>query len=299
MKKPKILVILGTTSSGKSSLAVKIAKAFNGEIVSADSRQVYIGLDIGTGKITKKEMDGIPHYLLDVLNPNEEFDVTQFKKLAEEKIEEILKRNKLPIVVGGTGFYIKAIVDGPILPQVPPNEKLRAELEEKTSDELLKILEGLDLSRATSINRSNKRHLIRAIEIAESLGKVPILEKNPKYNVLQIGLKTDKEKLREKIKDRIDSWIEGGLTKEGEDLAKKISWKRFDELGLEYRILGQFLREEITKEEMIQKMNTETLKYAKRQKTWFKRDERIHWFNPGQKKDIKREISNFLNIQND
>jgi len=140
MKKPKIVVILGPTATGKSSLGVMIAKKFKGEIVSADSRQVYRGLDIGTGKITEEEMRGVSHHLIDVIEPDENFSVVEFKKLAEEKIKKILDRGKLPIIVGGTGFYIQAIVDGLVLPEVPPNEALRKELENKSIKELAEIL---------------------------------------------------------------------------------------------------------------------------------------------------------------
>jgi tRNA dimethylallyltransferase len=165
---PKILVILGQTAVGKSNLAVRLAKKFNGEIISADSRQVYKGLDIGTGKITKKEMGDVPHFLLDVVSPKRKFSVSQYKKLADKAIKHILGKHKTPIIVGGTGFYIQAIVDNLVLPEVKPDLKLRKKLEKKSTEELVKILKKLDSERAREIDTKNPRRLIRAIEIARA-----------------------------------------------------------------------------------------------------------------------------------
>ena len=167
-KKQKIIVILGPTASGKSGLAVKLAKKIDGEIISADSRQVYKGMDIGTGKIIKKEMFGIPHYLLDIKNPKKQFTVMEFKKLAEKKIAEILKKKKIPIICGGTGFYINSVVDDIDFPEIKPDKKLRKELEKKPTEELFKILKKLNPTRAKNIDSKNKRRLIRAIEIART-----------------------------------------------------------------------------------------------------------------------------------
>ncbi len=292
----KILIILGPTTSGKSDLAVKIAKEFNGEIISADSRQVYKGLDIGTGKITKDEMENVPHYLLDAVRPGEKFDVIQFKKLAEEKVNEILEREKLPIVVGGTGFYIQSIVDGLVLPEVPPDEELRTKLEGKSAEELYKELQKLDPNRSLSIQSDNKRRLIRAVEIVKTLGKVPDLEKKPKYETLQIGLNLDDGELKERIKNRLLERMEKGMIEEVEKLNKEgLSFERMINLGLEYKYLAYFLKGEMDKKEMIEKLNIAIRQYAKRQKTWFKRDERIKWFRPEENKRIFELIQVFLN----
>src|SRR3990167_3851819 len=175
----KIIVILGPTASGKSALAVKLAKKFNGEVISADSRQVYKGLNIGTGKITRKEMGGVPHYCLDVVSPKKIFTVADFKKCAEKAIEKIFAKNKTPIIVGGTGLYIQAVVDNITLPEVKPNWKLRKELEKKTTEEMFKMLKKLDPERAKTIDAKNPRRLIRAIKTAEALGKAPNLEVDP------------------------------------------------------------------------------------------------------------------------
>ena len=275
----KIIVILGPTASGKSALAVKIAKKINGEIISADSRQVYKGLNIGTGKITKKEMSGIPHHCLDIVSPKKIFTVSDFKKRAEEALEKIFSKNKTPIIVGGTGLYIQAVVDGILLPEVRPNWKLRKELEKKTTEEMFAILKKLDPERAKTIDAKNPHRLIRAIEIAKTLGKVPNLGVElPSWETLQIGIKLDYEKLRKKINDRLASDLKKGMVIEAEKLRQYgLPWKRMDGLGLEYRYLAKFLKGEISKKEMIEKLKIEIWKYAKRQITWFKRDKRIKW----------------------
>jgi len=267
----KILVILGQTATGKSALAVKIAKKIDGEIISADSRQVYKNLDIGTGKITKKEMRGIPHHLLDVANPKCKFTVAQYTELAEKKIQEIIKRGKVPIICGGTGFYIDAITKGVIFPEVPPNLKLRKSLEKKSVLELFKMLKKLDARRAKNIDQKNKVRLIRAIEIVKALGKVPKLaEALPPYKFVKIGLYLPPDKLKKKVEKRVKKMFKDGLLKEIKKLKKTgISNKRLQEFGFEY---SNPTYESVVKE---------TLKYAKRQMTWFKRDKEIKWFDAG------------------
>lgn len=293
--KIKIVVILGQTATGKSDLAVELAKKFSGEIISADSRQVYKGLDIGSGKITKKEMKSVPHYLLDVANPKRQFSVAQYKKLADKKILEINKRNKLPIIVGGTGFYIQAIIDGLVLPKVKPNSKLRKELEKKTAKELFEILKKLDKSRAKDIEKDNPRRLIRAIEIAKALGKVPKLKKSSKYEVLQVGLKIPEEKLKENIKKRLFTRMKKGMIKEVENLhSEGLSWKRLEALGLEYKNLALYLQKKINKSELLDRIQTESWQFAKRQMRWFKKDERIKWFKPSEVKKVEKEIKKFI-----
>ncbi len=242
--KPKILAVIGPTSSGKSDLAVQLAKEFNGEIISADSRQVYTGLDIGTGKITKEEMAGVPHHLLDVVDPNTVFSVSDFQKLAYAAIEDILSRGKLPIIAGGTGFYIQSIVGGIILPKVPENAELRKELSKLSLKELQKKLKELDLNRFEKIDIENKVRLIRSIEIATALGSVPEIQKDPKYDVTQIGILWPKEELDRRIHERLIMGIDQGLIEETIDLhTKGVSYKRMEELGLEYRFVSRFLRE--------------------------------------------------------
>ncbi|MCX6754346.1 MAG: tRNA (adenosine(37)-N6)-dimethylallyltransferase MiaA [Candidatus Nomurabacteria bacterium] len=298
MEKPKIIVILGQTSTGKSDFAVEIAQKYNSEIISADSRQVYKGMDLGTGKITKKEMCGVPHYLLDVVSPLKTFSVSDFKKLADKKIEEILKKQKVPIICGGTGFYIDTIINGTVYPEVIPDKELRVKLSLKTTTQLFDILKKLDSERAESIDKNNTVRLIRAIEIAKTLGKVPKMEINSNYNVLKIGLTLPSEILKERIRNRLLSRIKKGMLNEIKKLHDMgLTWKRMNELGLEYRYGALYLQGKSTKEEMIEKICTETWHYAKRQNTWFKRDKNTIWINPTNKIDKDeafKEISNFL-----
>jgi len=277
--KRKIIVILGPTASGKSALAVKLAKKFNGEIISVDSRQVYKGLDIGSGKITKKEMRGVPHHCIDIVSPKKIFTVVDFKKCADKAIEKIFAKNKIPIIAGGTGLYIQAVVDNIVLPEVKPNWKLRKELEKKMTEEMFKVLKKLDPERAKNIDAKNPRRLIRAIEIAKALGKIPNLAvKPPSWEFLQIGLKLPDEILKKNIKKRIKKMLKDGLVAETKKLRKSgLSWKRIYELGFEYKYPALFLQNKISKNEMLQKIIIENWQYAKRQMTWFKRDKRIKW----------------------
>ena len=268
--KSKILVIVGPTASGKSALAVKLAQKLNGEIISADSRQVYKGLDIGTGKITKKEMSGIPHHLLDVANPKEQFTVAEYKKLALHNIRYIERCGKLPIVVGGTGFYIDSLVMN--LPEVPPNLKLRKELQNKSVAELSKIL-----GKHKIADRKNKVRLVRAIEIVEALGKIPKIRKSTKYDFVFIGIKPKglDERIHKRLVARMPRMIREikKLHKDG------LSWKRMYELGLEYRYVPMYVQKKSTKNEMESELYKEIKKYSKRQMTWFKRNKEIKWFD--------------------
>ncbi|PIR68648.1 tRNA (adenosine(37)-N6)-dimethylallyltransferase MiaA [Candidatus Nomurabacteria bacterium CG_4_10_14_0_2_um_filter_30_12] len=276
--KPKIVVILGPTATGKSNLAVQVTKKINGEIISADSRQVYKGLDIGTGKITQKEMKGIPHHLLDVASPKRKFTVVEYQKKAIYAIADIVKRGKIPIICGGTGFYIDAIIKGTIFPKVSPNLKLRKILKKKKIEELFKILIKLDKRRAKNIKDknelNNKVRLIRAIEIAKALGKVPkITEELPPYKFIKIGLYLPPDILKKKIEKRVKKMFADGLLNEIKKLKKSgISEKRLKEFGFEY--------DSPTYEKVVR----ETIKYTKRQMTWFKRDKEIKWFNVTKKK---------------
>lgn len=264
----KVIVILGQTATGKSSLAVKIARKINGEIISADSRQVYKGLDIGTGKITKNEMRGVPHHLINVANPKKQFTVAEYKQIADRKILEILSRGNTPIICGGTGFYIDAITMGLVLPEVPPNKKLRSILSKKKSETLFRMLQKLDVQRARSIDPNNKVRLIRAIEIAKALGKVPrLVAKKPRFKFVKIGLYLPPDVLRKKVKVRVKKMFKAGLLREVKGLKRSgVSNNRLRELGFEYY--------NPTYESVV----NATMQYAKRQMTWFKRDKKIKWF---------------------
>ncbi|MDP2934474.1 MAG: tRNA (adenosine(37)-N6)-dimethylallyltransferase MiaA, partial [bacterium] len=230
-QKKKLIVVLGPTASGKSELAVQLAKQYNGEIISADSRQIYKEMDIGTGKITSREMQGIPHCLLDIISPKKQFSVAEYKNLALVAIDKIYAKGKIPIICGGTGFYIRAIVDGLVIPEVEPDWKLRKELEKKTTADLFKELKKLDPKRAKNIDAKNRRRLIRAIEIIKKTGKpVPALEFSAQggstsdWDVLYIGIKKSPLEIKKSIDKRIDKMIKSGLEKEVKNLVKKYGW---------------------------------------------------------------------------
>lgn len=285
----KVIIITGPTATGKSDLAIRLARQFKSEIISADSRQVYKGLDIGSGKVTKQEMKGVPHHLLDVANPKRVFTVSQYQQLAQAKIKDIWSRGKTPIICGGTGLYIRAAVDGIVFPEVPPNLKLRNVLEKKSIEELFEILKKLDENRAQTIDAKNPRRLIRAIEIATVCGKVPSLSASPiiqNHNVLFIGLQPKEEILKKKIKLRLTKRLtakgKNNLITEVRKLKKSgLSWKRLEALGLEYRYVALFLQNKITREQMINLIEKESWQYAKRQYTWWKSDKRVNWlYNP-------------------
>lgn len=276
----KLIVILGPTASGKSYLAVKIAKKIKAEIISADSRQVYKGMDIGTGKITEKEMQGIPHHLLDVALPEKRFTVSQYQKLAERAISEILKKGKIPILCGGSGFYIQAVIDGIVIPEVRPDYSLRTKLEKLNTQELFAKLKTLDKTRAENIDNNNRRRLIRALEILIKTKKpVPSLKKNPlSYPFLIIGIQKNKEELKKLIRKRLLKRLKQGMIKEVENLHKSgISWQRMEEFGLEYRLIAKYLQNRINYKEMIELIQKESEQFSKRQMTWFKKDKRINW----------------------
>ncbi len=293
MSSKKLIVILGPTASGKTNLSIKLAKKFNGEIVSADSRQVYKGMDIGTGKVTKEEMQGIPHYLLDVASPKRKFTVAQYQKLAIEAIEKILKKRKTPFLVGGSPFYIYSVVEGWIFPALKPDEKLRKALEKKDTKTLFKMLKKLDPQRAKTIEKSNKRRLIRAIEIAKKLGKVPPLKKNPQFECLIIGIKKSKEELRRLIKKRLLKRFKEGMIEEVKKLKKGgLSWRRLEEFGLEYRWISYYLQRKIDYQTMIENLQKAIEKFAKHQMTWFKKDKRIKWIK--NYKEAEKLVRKFL-----
>jgi tRNA dimethylallyltransferase len=275
----RLIAVVGTNASGKSELAVQLARRFHGEIVSADSRQVYKGLDIGSGKITKREMRGIPHYLLDVANPKRTFTVAQYQHLARKAFENIWKRGALPILCGGTGLYVRAAVDGLVIPAAKPNPALRRKLVKKSAAELFKILEQKDPARAATIDAHNPRRLIRALEIAEALGRVPKLKTEPlRARVLILGVAKEGTEMKQRIARRLGKRLTSGMVKEVEQLHKNgLSWKRLEDLGLEYRYVALYLQNKIKKEELFPLLAKEIFHYAKRQMTWFKRDPRIRW----------------------
>ena len=294
--KPKIIVVLGPTATGKSDIAVDLAKELNGEIISADSRQVYKGMNLGSGKITKKEMQSVPHYLLDVVKPSTYFSVAKYQVLTEKAIEKIISKGKTPIICGGTGLYIDSIAKNVSLPDVPPNFKLRKELEKKSLKKLLKILQKLAPERAKNIDINNKVRLVRAIEIAKSIGEIPkLVEKPSNYDFVFIGLDTEDQTLKDRIALRLTKRIKLGMIKEIKRLHDEgTSWKRLESFGLEYRNTALFLQGKITREQLVTNLNQEIWSFVKRQRTWFRRNKKIKWYNVGQEKQILKDINKKL-----
>ena len=294
-KMAKIIVIVGPTASGKSVLAVELAKKFGGEIISADSRQVYRGLDIGTAKITKKEMRGVPHHLLDVANSKKRFSVAEYQHLAKGAVSQITGRGKLPIVCGGTGLYVDSILYDKKFPEVPPNAALRKNLEKKSVSRLFAILKKLDRRRANEIDANNPVRLIRAIEIARALGKVPPKPKNTiLYRALIIGLTVPSEKLRDQIRIRLFARISRGMVNEARKLHKNgLSWKQMERFGLEYRNEALYLQGKISKSEMMENILRESYQYSRRQMTWFRKNKEIVWMGAGSS-EIEKLVKKFL-----
>ncbi len=280
---------MGPTASGKSDLAIKTAKLFNGEIISADSRQVYRGMNIGTGKVPKDNYQipnskfyysqGIRHHLLDIIDPNQQFSVAQYQKLALKAIKDVQKRDKLVILCGGTGLYLSAIIEGWQFPNIPPNTKLRQDLERSNTEQLFQKLRELDSKRATTIDKNNRRRLIRALEIIYQNKIVSPLKKKPlQEEILILGIKKDKEELQKLILERLEKRIEEGMIDEIKKLKENgIFSKRLEDFGLEYRWLNRYLEKKITLLEMKEGLYRDICHYAKRQMTWFKKIPNVHW----------------------
>jgi tRNA dimethylallyltransferase len=293
--KPKVVVIVGPTASGKTALSIELALKCNGEIISADSRQVYKGLDIGTGKVTREEMRGVGHHLLDVANPTETYTVHSYAEDARHAIHDILSRGKLPIIVGGTFLYIDALLGRVSTPEVLPNEKLRTELEKLTLQELTEHLAEIDPLRASSIDTKNKRRLVRAIEIVTALGVVPEIQSDELYASLSIGISIPKEELKRNIHSRLTARIENGMIEEVQNLLKNgLSHERLAELGIEYKCISGYLQNKITQEEMCSLIEVKSMQYAKRQMTWLKRDSTIVWVSPDEYLRAEQLIQKFL-----
>lgn len=311
--KPKVLVILGTTSAGKTGLAVKLAAELGGEIISADSRQVYKGMDIGTGKDLKEyKVDGkrIKYHLIDVVSPKTKFDLAKYQKLALKAINDVSNLGKLPIIVGGSGLYLQAIVDNYQLSSVKPDLGLRAALEKLSVAQLyakLKRLKPEFAERLNNSDRNNKRRLVRYLEIAgqDKISRVKKTkpEEDPKksvspYDFLLLGLEWPDDVLRERIISRLHDRLEKeGMIKEIERLHEEgVSWERLMSFGLEYKFVSRYLLEEIDYETMVEKLGIAIYRFAKRQKTWFRR-----WEKQGKKiiwvadlKDAKKEIASWF-----
>ncbi len=310
IKSYDLICVVGPTASGKSELAVKLAKKYNGEIISADSRQIYRGMDIGSGKVegrwtkqgaaksrggAKKNNEvfvykGVPHYLIDEASPSVQYSSARFQRGARAAIADILKRGKMPIICGGTGHWIDAVIYDNNFPQVKPDKKLRAQLAKLTPAQMFAKLQELDPARGAEIDKNNPHRLIRALEIVMSTGKpVPKLDTQKtfkNYRVLWLGLNPSMDILKQNITKRLKSRLKIGMIKEVANLHKPISqngfglsWKKLEAFGLEYRYCELFLQNKITQPEMEQGILTSSRQYAKRQMTWWKRNKDIRWID--------------------
>ncbi len=307
MPKPKIITILGPTAIGKSDLAVSISlylkkQNINSEIISADSRQVYKYLDIGTGKITKEEMKNVPHHMLDILNPGQEYSVFQYAQDANKIIESLLSKSIIPIICGGTGQYINALLFETSGAGAKQNSELRENLERESLDYLQTQLKNLAEKHSTDISKidiKNKRRVIRAIEIITELGYIPEIKVNDKYENIIVGLDTDYEILQNRIKTRIEKRLDQGMIQEVENLLKenKVDHTRLQKLGLEYKFISDYLTGLLTVDDFKEKLYFAIIHYAKRQKTWFKNNkelkDKIVWFDTQDEK-YQEKVEKFI-----
>jgi tRNA dimethylallyltransferase len=284
-----LVAIVGPTASGKSTLAIEIAKRFNGEIVSADSRQVYRGMDIGTAKPTREEMGSVPHYLINIKNPDEDYTVAEYKRDAIAAIRTIAAKKKLPILVGGTGLYVKAVVDNLDIPAVKADpaqrKEIERELEEKGLDAVFKKLIALDPEAAYIVDPKNPRRIVRALEVALATGKPFTAQRKkngPLFDALEVGINPPPETLREQINARIDRMMKDGLLVETQALVNKYGsdLPALDAIG--YRELVRYLKGGISLEKAVEDIRLNTWHYAKRQITWFKKDHAVHWIQEPQ-----------------
>ena len=274
---PKLIVIEGTNASGKSSLGVELASRFNGEIVSADSRQVYERLDLGSGKITPEEMKGVPHHLLNVRKPGEFFSMADFQRLAFEAVDGILSRGKVPFLVGGTGLYVDAVADGYELSDRAPDHSLRAHLETFETPALYDMLK--EKLPDTDIDPRNRHRVMRALERLAADDWKP-MGKSPRYTLLKLGVTWPREVLKQRIDVRLEKRLAEGMVDEVKALLDEgISEEFLVKLGLEYKYLTWYLTGKIGYEQMTEELGNAIKKFAKRQMTWFRRDPRIRWLD--------------------
>ena len=302
-KKPPLIVVLGPTASGKSSLSIALAQRFHGEIVSADSRQVYRRLNIGTAKVTAQERALVPHHLIDVVEPDEIYTVSQFQHASIHAIDAILAHRHIPFLVGGSPHYIQAVVDNLDMPQVAPQLALRAELELRSLSDLLQELQERDPQSFAVIDRNNPRRIIRALEVCITTGKLFSEQRglaHPLYRALMLGIQWPREVLYKRIDARVDERMQQGMVQEVQGLLDTgISHERLEALGLEYRFIDRWLRGEFPSEdEMVQRLKYAIHDFTRRQLTWFRRDTRIVWIDGGNGDSMEREargiIENFL-----
>lgn len=290
MDKPKVIVICGPTASGKTALSIELAKKIDGEIISCDSMQIYKEMDIGTAKVTKEEAEGIKHYLIDIVSPNERYTVSNFKKDSKNAIKEILNKGKTPIIVGGTGLYVDSLIYEIEYQDMEFDINYRNELMEKAETneglkELYEQAKTIDSKAMEKISSNDKKRIIRVLEIYKATGKtkteLEILsrQKEVEYNYKVFVVNMDREKLYNRIDKRVDIMIENGLVEEVEKIYNKYNEFPTAMQGLGYKEVVEYLQGKINKEEMIEKIKKESRHYAKRQLTWFRKDKNFIWLN--------------------
>lgn len=300
MIKQKVIVICGPTASGKTELSIKLAKRINGEIISSDSMQIYKDMDIGTAKPNEEEMQGIKHYMIGFVNPDERYSVADFKKDAEKAIEQILKDGKIPIIVGGTGLYIDSLIYGIEYQNIKYDERYREYLEKRVEDDGLEILyneaKKIDPQAMEKISCNDKKRIIRVLEIYKATGKnkteqeIESRKKGVKYDYKVFAINMNRELLYDRINKRVDFMIEQGLIQEVENLLKKYESFPTAMQGLGYKEVVEYLQGITSKDEMIEKIKRETRKYAKRQITWFKKNKQTIWIEPQDLQKILDEL---------
>ncbi len=287
--KPKVVVIAGPTASGKTALSIELAKRINGEIVSADSMQIYKDMNIGTAKPTIDEMDGIKHYMIDCISPEVRYSVSQYKKDAQKAINEIIKKGKTPIVVGGTGLYIDSLIYGIEFQEIEIDMNYRNKLNEMAEngklDELYEMACKIDEDAMKTISRNDKKRIIRVLEIYKQTGKtktqqnIESRQNEVPYEYIVFAINMDREKLYERINKRVDIMIEKGLIDEVKTLLHKYNNIQTAMQGLGYKEVVKYFNNEMTKQEMIDKIKMESRRYAKRQLTWFRKNKEIIWID--------------------
>lgn len=270
------IAILGPTASGKSSLGVRLARRFGGIILSADSRQVYRGLNAGTAKITRSQMRGIPHYLIDIASPQRQLTVAQFQRVAQRVIRHLPPSNPI-FVVGGSPFYLEAILSPIPFPAVPPNPPLRRRLERKTTPQLFAFVARRDPKRAAAVDPYNRRRLIRAIEIIERVGFVPRRPSTVSPRVLKLGLDLPRTALYRRIDRRLDQRLPAIIREVRRLHRHGLAWARMESLGLEYRWISRIVRGQAAKDDAVQRLRGDIHAFARRQISWWRRDRSIHW----------------------
>lgn len=268
--KTKVICVIGPTASGKSSRAITLAKERGGEVISVDSRQVYRMLDIGTEKITKEEMGGIPHHLIDICDPRDSYSAGDFVVDATKLIKDITARGKVPILAGGSHFYFDALIHG-IPGNIPMDDVLREKLEKLSDAELFAELQKKDLRRSLEVDPKNRRRLIRALEIIESKGAVPTRDTEPLYDVEWVVLLPERDELRARIETRLKETLEKGLIEEVRRVREYVGDERMNELGLEYRIVGEYLRGERDEASLLPALTSKLFQYARRQEAWIRK----------------------------